>query len=60
MTKEFQTTINIPFTLSGPGLHTGKFTNATVHPAPADTGILLRRIDLTPNVEIPALAMKRA
>ena len=51
-----QTTVSNPFTLSGPGLHTGKFTHATVKPAEADTGIVLRRTDLTPAVEIPALA----
>ena len=53
---EYQTTINRPFTLSGPGLHTGKYTHATVKPAPSDTGILIRRTDLEKEVEIPALA----
>lgn len=53
---EFQTTIKHPFTLSGPGLHTGKFTNVTVKPAPADSGIVLWRTDLSPAIPIPALA----
>lgn len=53
---EYQTTINRPFTLSGPGLHTGKYTHATVKPAPSDTGIVIRRTDLEKEVEIPALA----
>lgn len=53
---EHQTTIKSPFTLSGPGLHTGKFTHATVCPAPAGSGITIRRTDLTPHVDIPALA----
>lgn len=55
---EHQTTINTPFTLSGPGLHTGKFIHATVKPADAGTGIVIRRIDLTPTVDIPATADK--
>ena len=50
-----QTTIAKAFTLSGPGLHTGKFTHVTVKPAAAGTGIVLRRVDLKPVVEIPAL-----
>lgn len=53
---EYQTTINNQFTLSGPGLHTGKFTHVTVKPAPADTGIVLLRTDLSPVVTIPARA----
>ena len=53
---EFQTTIKEPFTLAGPGLHTGKYTNVTVKPAPADSGIVLWRSDLTPAIPIPALA----
>lgn len=52
----YQTTIKSPFTLAGQGLHTGKFTHVTVKPAPADTGIVLLRIDLSPVVEIPAKA----
>ena len=53
---EYQTTINKPFTLSGPGLHTGKLTHATVKAAPADTGIVILRTDVTPAVAIPARA----
>ena len=52
---EFQTTINIPFTLSGPGLHTGRFTHATVKPGGADSGIVFVRTDLG-GKEIAALA----
>lgn len=52
---EYQSTIKTPFSLSGPGLHTGKYIHATVKPAPADSGIVLRRIDLNPAVDIPAL-----
>ena len=52
---EYQTTIKTPFTLSGPGLHTGKYIKATVKPADCGTGIVLRRIDVSPAVDIPAL-----
>jgi len=53
---EFQTTINIPFTLSGPGLHTGRFTHATVKPAAADSGIVFKRTDVEGGKTIAALA----
>ena len=53
---DYQTTINSPFTLSGPGLHTGKYTHVTVKPAPVNTGVVLIRTDLSPNVSIPARA----
>lgn len=52
---EYQTTIKTPFTLSGPGLHTGKYIKATVKSADCGTGIVLRRIDVSPAVDIPAL-----
>lgn len=52
---EKQKTISAPAEISGAGLHTG--FNATVRfkPAPADTGILFRRIDLKEHPAIPAL-----
>lgn len=53
---EQQTTIKSPFTLSGPGLHTGQYTHATVKPAAAGTGIILRRTDVPCSADIPALA----
>lgn len=56
MKKEYQTTIISPFLLSGPGLHTGKFIHATVIPAQENTGIVLRRVDGSTMVDIPALA----
>lgn len=56
MTQEKQTTIHNPFTLSGPGLHTGGFYHATVRPASANTGIVIRRTDLGTPVEIQAIA----
>lgn len=41
---------------TGVGLHSGKKIYLTLHPAPADTGIIFRRADLSPVVEIPARA----
>lgn len=39
---------------TGVGLHTGKKILLTLRPAPVDTGIVFRRVDLDPIVEIPA------
>jgi UDP-3-O-[3-hydroxymyristoyl] N-acetylglucosamine deacetylase len=41
---------------TGVGLHTGKKVYLTLRPAPVNTGIVFRRIDLDPVVEIPARA----
>lgn len=41
---------------SGVGLHTGQKVRMTLRPAPVDTGIVFRRIDLTSPVDIPARA----
>ena len=41
---------------SGVGLHTGQKVRMTLRPAPPDTGIVFRRIDLTSPVDIPARA----
>jgi UDP-3-O-[3-hydroxymyristoyl] N-acetylglucosamine deacetylase len=41
---------------TGVGLHTGEEVYLTLNPAPVDTGIVFRRVDLDPVVEIPALA----
>lgn len=40
----------------GVGLHSGTKVELTLRPAPADTGIVFRRIDLDPVVEFPASA----
>jgi UDP-3-O-[3-hydroxymyristoyl] N-acetylglucosamine deacetylase len=42
----FQTTILRPATAEGVGLHTGVYGHIRLMPAPADTGIVFRRIDL--------------
>lgn len=39
---------------TGVGVHTGEKVFLTLRPAPANTGIIFRRIDLDPWVEIPA------
>ena len=41
-----QTTLKRSFILSGIALHSGEISTMTVHPAPANTGILFKRIDL--------------
>ncbi|MDY5969134.1 MAG: UDP-3-O-acyl-N-acetylglucosamine deacetylase [Bacteroidales bacterium] len=52
-----QTTLAKPTTpLSSTGLHTGHMAQATLLPASANTGIVLRRTDLFPPVDIPVLA----
>jgi UDP-3-O-[3-hydroxymyristoyl] N-acetylglucosamine deacetylase len=42
----FQTTILRPASAEGVGLHTGVYGHVRLMPAPADTGIVFRRIDL--------------
>jgi UDP-3-O-[3-hydroxymyristoyl] N-acetylglucosamine deacetylase len=41
-----QKTLEAPIGCSGVGLHSGKPIRMTLHPAPADAGIAVRRIDL--------------
>lgn len=41
-----QTTITKPSYAEGVGLHTGVYGRITLRPAPADTGIVFRRVDL--------------
>lgn len=50
-----QATLNDMVTFSGVGLHSGAAAELVMHPAPAGHGIVFRRIDLTPAVDIPAL-----
>lgn len=52
----FQRTLKQPTTATGVGLHTGQKVNLTLRPAPVDTGIVFRRVDLDPPVELPARA----
>lgn len=49
-----QRTPNKVIQATGVGLHSGDKVLLTLHPAPINTGIVFRRIDLDPVVEIPA------
>ena len=51
-----QRTLRNSIRATGVGLHTGKRVYLTLRPAPIDTGIIFRRVDLDPVVEIPAKA----
>lgn len=51
-----QRTLKNPVRASGIGLHSGMRVFMSLLPAGPDTGIVFRRIDLTPPVEIPAQA----
>ena len=51
-----QKTINKQFKFSGTGLHTGRKVNTVFLPSEPGTGIVFRRVDLDPVVEIPARA----
>ncbi|HKQ87714.1 MAG TPA: UDP-3-O-acyl-N-acetylglucosamine deacetylase, partial [Candidatus Acidoferrales bacterium] len=48
-----QLTIQLPVAVQGIGLHTAVKTHVRLVPAPADTGIVFRRVDLD-NFEIEA------
>ncbi len=50
-----QRTLRNAIKATGVGLHTGEKVFLTLAPAPEDTGIIFRRVDLKPAVEIPAL-----
>ena len=51
-----QRTLKKLVTASGVGLHTGKKVRLTLRPAPVDTGVVFRRVDLPVVVDIPARA----
>lgn len=51
-----QRTIKHAVSETGIGLHKGDKVTMTLRPAPANTGIVFRRIDLEPFVDIPARA----
>ncbi|OGT26590.1 MAG: UDP-3-O-[3-hydroxymyristoyl] N-acetylglucosamine deacetylase [Gammaproteobacteria bacterium RIFCSPLOWO2_02_FULL_42_14] len=50
-----QQTIQNSAIIAGIGLHSGKNSTATLKPAPENTGIVFRRVDLDPVLEIPAI-----
>ncbi|HEU5179120.1 MAG TPA: UDP-3-O-acyl-N-acetylglucosamine deacetylase, partial [Burkholderiales bacterium] len=51
-----QRTLKTLIKASGVGLHTGQKVRISLRPAPPDTGIVFRRIDLPSPVDIPARA----
>jgi UDP-3-O-[3-hydroxymyristoyl] N-acetylglucosamine deacetylase len=51
-----QRTLKSLISASGVGLHTGQKVRITLRPAPVDTGIVFRRIDLASPVDLPARA----
>jgi UDP-3-O-[3-hydroxymyristoyl] N-acetylglucosamine deacetylase len=51
-----QRTLRNVIRATGVGLHSGEKVFLTLRPAPADAGIVFRRVDLTPVVDIPARA----
>jgi UDP-3-O-[3-hydroxymyristoyl] N-acetylglucosamine deacetylase len=51
-----QRTLKTLVSASGVGLHTGQKARLSLRPAPPDTGIVFRRVDLPSPVDIPARA----
>ena len=51
-----QRTIKQSVQETGIGLHKGENVTMTLRPAPANTGIVFRRVDLEPHVDIPSRA----
>lgn len=51
-----QTTLRTPIRSSGVGIHSGKSIHMVLRPAPAGTGIVFRRVDFEPAIEIQAHA----
>src|SRR5918994_1829404 len=51
-----QRTLKSLIKASGVGLHTGKKVRMSLRPAPVDTGVVFRRVDLDSPVDIPARA----
>ena len=51
-----QRTLKTLVSSSGVGLHTGQKVRMTLRPAPADTGVVFRRVDLASPVDLPARA----
>ncbi|MBY0544669.1 MAG: UDP-3-O-acyl-N-acetylglucosamine deacetylase [Gammaproteobacteria bacterium] len=51
-----QRTIKQSISTTGIGLHSGQKVTLSLYPAPVNTGIVFRRIDVKPVIEIPARA----
>jgi UDP-3-O-[3-hydroxymyristoyl] N-acetylglucosamine deacetylase len=52
-----QRTINQTVSTTGVGLHCGTRVELTLRPAPVNAGIVFRRVDVNPPVELPANAL---
>ena len=50
-----QRTLTNPIKATGVGLHSGRQIKLNLFPAEEDTGIIFRRIDLDPQIEIKAI-----
>jgi len=53
-----QRTLNNTIRATGVGLHSGEKVYLTLKPAPVDSGIIFRRVDLDPVIDIPANALQ--
>ncbi|MCK6370577.1 MAG: UDP-3-O-acyl-N-acetylglucosamine deacetylase [Gammaproteobacteria bacterium] len=53
-----QRTLKTAIRATGVGLHTGRKVYMTLRPAAENTGVVFRRVDLEPAVDIPADALK--
>ncbi len=53
---EYQKTLNKSHTISGKGLHTGKFVTITLNPAPLNSGVAFCRTDIPGRPIIKAIA----
>ena len=54
-TVQFQNTLTRPVEISGIGVHSGRYIEITIHPAPTHHGIVFHRIDVSDsNNVIPA------
>ena len=53
---QFQHTVRKDYSFEGKGLHTGQVATMVVKPAPVDTGIVFRRVDLEGCPQVEALA----
>lgn len=51
---EYQTTLKKEIQITGKGLHTGKVVSVTIKPTTLCNGVIFKRIDKNPAVEIPA------
>ncbi|HMW81533.1 MAG TPA: UDP-3-O-acyl-N-acetylglucosamine deacetylase, partial [Accumulibacter sp.] len=52
-----QRTLRSMVRAAGVGLHSGVKVNMSLRPAAANTGVVFRRIDLDPAVDLPASAL---